>query len=175
MQSLRLSSLLIIVDFLHLTDAFDWSQAKNQSYLQWYLKFYREHKERKSTDSFHLTLGKLHHLLHGKSNLSKTIPIEKSYIQYYPGECDVIIAVPNGGKLKPKSLPTRYPNVCRINGYNYQFQKKMCKLYSGGQMFRYNNPQLFFCTAYERVLQLFINFVLEIVRNILPVVKMDGP
>ena len=132
-----LHRLLFILNFLHLNQAmFEWSQAKNQTYLKWYLKYHREYSQRMQTDSFPDIVNKLRQLVKEYENQSKTVPVEMNYIQYYPGESDVIIAVTKGGKLKPKSLPTRYRNYCKIDGHRYRFTKNVCKLYRTGAMFR---------------------------------------
>ena len=137
MNILFLQRLVFILNFLHFTHAmFDWSQAKNQTYLEWYLKYHREYRERGSTDAFPNIVNKLRQLVKEHENQSKTVPVEMNYIQYYPGESDVIIAVTNGGKFKPKSLPTRRKNYCKIEGYTYWFTNKICKLYRAGAMYR---------------------------------------
>ena len=137
MSILFLYGIMFILDFLHLTHSmFDWSQAENQTYLDWYLKYYREYSERGSTDAFPSIVNKLRQLLKEHENQSKAVPLEMSYVQYYPGDSEVIIALTKGGKLKPKSLPTRYKNYCRIDKHKYRLTENICELYRTGAMYR---------------------------------------
>ena len=121
---------VILLNCLYYVNTFNWSQAKNQTYLQWYLRYYRDHEEKTKTDSFPGVLQNLQKLVKENKDRSKTVAIETNYIQYYPGDCDIIIAVIRGGKLKPKHIPWRRGFWCKIDGHYYRFSRKICRFYN---------------------------------------------